>query len=619
MKEGISGSSNVSGATSTTGTHKFKTKAEYEAKKASIFGDSNIREFKREVDGEKREILVGTRDGHKVRVDAETLEELVAVETSGKNEYITKSEFDELVRNTLGVSKLPEGMSAEFRHGSLVFLRGGEIMTSKELSEDAGLIAQRKADEANQQKLDLAKLSVPITHETETLAAPDVQIAQVPITKPKPQGARTEAPSVVTVSKQLDEVTVTKTRTADSQPAVIYKGSEEAKDLKEINGQFYRPGAKRPKPQGDNTPAAKQKDAFYEWNPKLGAYVKKGASQEEINKAVEEHKAQQAKQKAANAAKAKNQKLEKARTDAVNIAKAFNRTNKKYDFDPSARAIKDLDKDNVMEFMRTYQKNAVGNAHNIISTLIARGQAVGSKELASEAALNLLKAISQTPYGKNLKYNDNITLQSVIANIEKNGFTSGNIQNADEVLKKLNLSVPKPQGAKTEPAKPAAKPTPDGEVVEGTETQWGSGVKKPKVDNAAMEKARKANLRKQAIDNGTKMGQAARNGYQIDKKTMHEHIRNINNISEGNVIAFIKAYDKGNGGTIIDIIKQLARYNTPASKNAALKLLRGASKECNNDPVIASVANSIENGPLNWTEYAKTADRILYHTLNGKH
>ena len=137
---------------------KQKADADYKTKKTSIFGDNETKSLKREVSGEKQEILVGKGvDGKKVRVNAETLEELVAVDTSGKNKYITKSEFNKMIEQVLNVKELREGMTAEFQHGHIVFKRGGDILTAKEIREDAGLIAQRQKEKAEAEAREQAR------------------------------------------------------------------------------------------------------------------------------------------------------------------------------------------------------------------------------------------------------------------------------------------------------------------------------------------------------------------------------------------------------------------------------------------------------------------------------
>lgn len=158
-------------------------------------------------------------------------------------------------------------------------------------------------------------------------------------------------------------------------------------------------------------------------------------------------------------------------------------------------------------------------------------------------------------------------------------------------------------------------------TIKGTETPWGKPITAPRVTSKDIDKVQKAKKDKLDSDNGFKMGRAriAAKGGAIDRNTMHEHIRNINNISEGNVMKFLNEYDKGNGDLAMDIIRQLAKYNTPASKNAAIKLLEGACKENNNNPAIQSVLQSIEKGPLNWTEYARTADTVLWSVMHQKH
>ena len=406
-------------------TNSSKTSAEYMAKKTSIFGNNSTKEIKREVDRgngnvQQREILVGKNaDGKKIRVDAETLEELVSVETSGKNKYITKSEFDQLVRDTLKVSKLPAGMTAEFIHGQLVFKRGGDILTTRELRKDAGLIAQRIADEANS----------------------------------KPESSQANAEAFV-MKEQLPEV----------KPIIVETPSAPVNSL------------------GENA-----------------------------SKAV-------------------------------------------YDADDK-------------------------------------------------------KEITQTPEAKPEQ-------KSVQTPIPKT--------KAKPVQKSAKKSVSNTGAATSKGAELPAelrRPSDKPEIIKGTENPWGAKAERPKLDNAAMERARQTNRKKEALENGFKMGQAAKYGWQIDKKVMHEHIRNINKIGEGNVTAFLRSYDKGNGSAVIDIIKQLARYNTTsptASKNAALKLLYGASKENKNDPALISVAQTIEKAPADWTEYARTADTVLYNILKRK-
>ena len=142
---------------------------------------------------------------------------------------------------------------------------------------------------------------------------------------------------------------------------------------------------------------------------------------------------------------------QEAITDGTNIAKAFNNTNRRDAYEPSIRAIKKLGKDNVMDFIRAYQSNAKGESHNIISTLANRGNVYGLGADAKAAALQLLKSVAQTPQGKNKGF------EKIIADIEKNGLKYPFTQNADIALRKLDLSEPKPQGAKT-PEKPAPKP-----------------------------------------------------------------------------------------------------------------------------------------------------------------
>ena len=406
MKDGISGGSGIP-----ANRNKFVdrgnaplNRAEYESRKASIFGDNDVEELKRTVgNDEKHEILVGRdKNGKKVRVDAKTLEELVTVETTGKNTYMTKSEFNKLIEQVLHVKELPAGMTAEFQHGNLVFKRGGDVLTAKDLREDAGLIAQRQKEKLEAEREMTQKL------------LEDVK------------------PLSLTPDLDMSKLSEVKIKNLPSPTATVALQDTPA-----------------PAPKPSATPARNKR--------------------------------------------------------------------------------------------------------------IVNNPTTAKKKPANNPA-------SRTP---------------------------------------------------TETATPPsiARPSDNPVVIRGAGT-WNEGQPLTTEDN--LKKGRQQRIRQTVINNGNKMGEAAK-GHDIDKKIMHEHIRNINNIPDGNVMNFIRAYDKGNGITVLDIIQQLARYNTPASRNAALKLLYGASKECHNDPVIESIAQTIDSHPNNWGQYALTADRILFNTLNGRH
>ena len=189
-------------------------------------------------------------------------------------------------------------------------------------------------------------------------------------------------------------------------------------------------------------------------------------------------------------------------------------------------------------------------------------------------------------------------------------------QKAIEAAKKRGAEK---TGKANDPQVPAGikKPEDKPRTIAGTETPWGKPIAAPKVTGKDVDKVQKS---RQANENGLKMGEArakARDGF-IDRRQMQDFIRNINEVSNGNVMNFLKSYYKGFGVGKFDIIRQLAHYNTPASKNAAIKLLESACKENKNNPAIQSVLQSIENGPLNWTEYATTADSILLNVMKNK-
>lgn len=124
-----------------------------EDEEISIFDEENDKLIKREVDGEPdRAIRVGRdEDGKKFRYTDDTHEELVTKTTAGKNTYLTKSEFDNRVKEILMVDEIPEGIRAEFREGSIVFINEetGLRMSANELRSDERILAAQRHKKIN--------------------------------------------------------------------------------------------------------------------------------------------------------------------------------------------------------------------------------------------------------------------------------------------------------------------------------------------------------------------------------------------------------------------------------------------------------------------------------------
>lgn len=101
-------------------------KALVQKKINTVFGDNKTKTVEREVDGRKTTIIVGENSkGEKVRLDADTGEELIEKTTAGKNTYVTKSELEKQVTEQTGMTlqELKDNnIIPQFRHGQLVFV-----------------------------------------------------------------------------------------------------------------------------------------------------------------------------------------------------------------------------------------------------------------------------------------------------------------------------------------------------------------------------------------------------------------------------------------------------------------------------------------------------------------
>lgn len=137
-----------------TNFHQNEPQRRVEAEEEEIFQFSDDdKKLTREVDDSPREIRIGhDRDGNKFRYTDDTHEVLVTKTTAGKNTYMTKAEFDKQVCEILHVNKLPQGIKAEFRDGSIVFIDEATNLTlsGAELRNDPRILAaQNTIEEIN--------------------------------------------------------------------------------------------------------------------------------------------------------------------------------------------------------------------------------------------------------------------------------------------------------------------------------------------------------------------------------------------------------------------------------------------------------------------------------------
>ena len=116
-----------------------------------IFSDDD-RKITREVNYQPREIRIGhDSGGDKFRYTDDTHEELIAVNTKGKNTYLTKAEFDRQVKEILHVDHLPNGIRAEYKNGNIIFINNetNETMTAAEIRSNKELLSLQKQKEIN--------------------------------------------------------------------------------------------------------------------------------------------------------------------------------------------------------------------------------------------------------------------------------------------------------------------------------------------------------------------------------------------------------------------------------------------------------------------------------------
>lgn len=106
------------------------------------------KQLNRMVNGQKQAIeILHDKDGNKVRYavndDGTRGEQLVTVTTAGKNTYVTKSEFDKIVKSALQLGEndeIPKGLNAEYvsigGEATLVFKgKDGHVMTGSEVKK----------------------------------------------------------------------------------------------------------------------------------------------------------------------------------------------------------------------------------------------------------------------------------------------------------------------------------------------------------------------------------------------------------------------------------------------------------------------------------------------------
>lgn len=126
------------------------------------------KQLTRSVNGTQQKIEIQNVNGQKVRFavndDGTRGEELVTVSTTGKNTYQTKSEFNKIVRNTLGLKEgqnLPENLKPFYveigGNSQLMFKSDNGTLTPKQAAEYCKHIAQGAGEYEGKSFKDISK------------------------------------------------------------------------------------------------------------------------------------------------------------------------------------------------------------------------------------------------------------------------------------------------------------------------------------------------------------------------------------------------------------------------------------------------------------------------------
>ena len=264
MVDGVNGNPNIRPLRDVNddGLNNFadKRKATIEQEKKSIFGDNSTKEIKRYVNGKEETIIVGKKDGQKIRYMADEnghLKELVATSTEGKNTYTTREEFDAKLMEKYGTTQAElkkSGITVEFRHGKFVFTQNssGKVIPDNVLAQ---LEAQHKADLAkNAQPKELPGFVKVAVDATQNLVADGVIESNVV------RHTREQAENYTNAAKKAERIeTEKKIQELLDSPEMAEMEAQWTKNVEEkIKKDNDRTLAHNPKPQGTGRVAKKR-------------------------------------------------------------------------------------------------------------------------------------------------------------------------------------------------------------------------------------------------------------------------------------------------------------------------------------------------------------------------
>ena len=228
------------------------------------------KQLTREVDNQKASIFIGKdSEGNKVRytiINGEA-KELVATDTTGKNKYTTKEEFEAELMNKYGMSSKEfarKGIIAEYKHGELTFtnIKSGEKIPDAVLAQQE---VKHQQDVANE-KIKKAQIKMP-EFELGVIELPRIdknELAKLNITtstdEVKKQGAteKSKKPKGMTGQRAVGpEVTVVGNKARVGRLNRAYPPSLSANDkrMAHISGDSYMLVPPKPQGNGKNEPA----------------------------------------------------------------------------------------------------------------------------------------------------------------------------------------------------------------------------------------------------------------------------------------------------------------------------------------------------------------------------
>ena len=345
-------------------------------------------------------IFIGRdKDNNKVRyaeIDGK-MKELVATETTGKNTYTTRDEFEAELMQKFGMSSkdfAKKGVVAEYKHGKITFTHRGNQLSDEVIAQ---LEAEHQADLAQQEKTklpdipadDISKIITPSL--TKSMNSDDILNIKLPINNDlakaatKSQGATSETEAEEKIAHKPKGMTGTRA----VGPEVVVVGQKarvgrlnrlypptvaiDDKRMKNIGSNYV---LVPPKSQGTKEPAQ-----GYDMYEKVKAgdkeiLVRSNLTPEQKAQIVKAEEAKQAKakaeaqkqQKATEEAKAKRQEL----LNKGRFAGKLNGYIPDRDLDVIIKDIKSLDSGTVRTYMEGYN-GRIGNypTRNFFSKLWA--------------------------------------------------------------------------------------------------------------------------------------------------------------------------------------------------------------------------------------------------------